>query len=523
MPTSYTWEVVTVPLSGSPPNPGTYVPQPPLFGRGDPKKNQFERGIKFANVPGGKADNVVHGGPRVYHVNSVANILQDPGDILTKTGVYSGNVKFRFRSYRRFPVPESVNKIEFRSSNRFTDPVFPFTGRYPDGYVFFAIGSGSSTFQGSMDGQKSMYAAGGLPDFRVIVAGGANSSSLGFQALASAQIYSSGTGLWTSLPDMPTPKVRPAGVVLSGSGDFLVVGGSSGSFPDVEEGRRAYRYVHASGAWIPTATSASAPRRDFEMVQIADGRVFLSFAIDPGLGYAVTEFFNPVNNQFSIATSTSPLPPEQREAYTVTLLGDDSVLVCGGWDPVDRIPLKHAFRFYPSLLSWSIEPSMSFAHAGHRAIYSDGAVLVAGGYDPDEISSFPFPFPGPPGGQGAEYSSMAKAEYYDPNSRTWTTVQDMLRPRARFGGFGYNRGEGGRVMVFGGHSAYEATSEVDVFIFQTGEWYQVTSLGQAVFDIHALALEPNNLENNWKIMIPGGTLTGSSPMFSGSQLYNTSG
>lgn len=519
MPTSYTWEISVTQLTGTAPSPGPYVPQPPAYGSGDPRKVQFERGIKFANVPGGRADFVVHGGPRVQHVNSVANILQTPGDTLSKTGTYSGDVKFRFRSYRRFPVPDSVSKIEFRSSNRYTDPIFPFTGQYPPDHQFFVLGSGTVVMQGDMPYGMSRYAAGNLPDFRVIVAGGFLSSSVGFQALSGAHTYFSGTGAWTALPDMPSAKIYPAGVVLSGTGDFFVIGGSSGSGWDPVEGVRAYRYVHASGAWFPTATDASVPRSDFEVVQIADGRVF----IPGGLNVAFTgsELWDPSTNQFS-ATLPIPLEPYNREAYTTTLLSDNSVMVCGGWDPMDRKPLRHAFRFYPSLMSWSIEPSMSFGHAGHQASFIDGKLLVMGGYDPDEITTFPFPFPGPPAGQGSEYSSFAATEIYDFNTRVWTTTTPMPVPRARFGSFAYNR-DGGRVIVFGGHDKFVPTKEVDVFIFETEQWLAVAPLASGVFDIKAVALEPNNAFNNFKILIPGGILTGSSPMFSGSQLYNTSG
>jgi len=81
MATSYSWELIAVPVTGSPPDPGSYVPSAPMFGgAAQGRPSQFERGIKFANVPLGRADNVVHGGPRVWHVNSLQTILQLPID-----------------------------------------------------------------------------------------------------------------------------------------------------------------------------------------------------------------------------------------------------------------------------------------------------------------------------------------------------------------------------------------------------------------------------------------------------------
>lgn len=127
MAVTYSWDLVPSFTLGPLPDPGSYVAQVPA-GR-DPRKFQFERGIKFANVPGGRADFVVHGGPRVYHVNSVGNVRQLPFDTIRRDGMYSGAIKFRFRNYRNTPVPASVNKIESRSIDAFTNPVFDFTGR----------------------------------------------------------------------------------------------------------------------------------------------------------------------------------------------------------------------------------------------------------------------------------------------------------------------------------------------------------------------------------------------------------
>lgn len=122
MPESYSWDLVAEPFSGSFPDPGVYVPSVPTLGL-NAKKTQFERGIKFANVPGGKAENVVHGGPRIWHVNSVQNLLQDPIDksVVAGPGSYSGAVKYRGRSYRKNVklLPDVASPSEGRNTDRF--------------------------------------------------------------------------------------------------------------------------------------------------------------------------------------------------------------------------------------------------------------------------------------------------------------------------------------------------------------------------------------------------------------------
>lgn len=126
MPVAYSWDLVPVPFSGSAPDPGVYV-ESTLRGT-DARKNQFERGIKFANVPGGKAENVVHGGPRVWHVNSVQNLMQDPIDksVVAGPGTYSGAIKYRNRSYRKNVklLPDVVSPKDGRNTDVFGNEQF---------------------------------------------------------------------------------------------------------------------------------------------------------------------------------------------------------------------------------------------------------------------------------------------------------------------------------------------------------------------------------------------------------------
>lgn len=126
MPVSYTWTLAEDPPTGTVIDPGPYVAQDPIFGT-DARKRQFERGIKFANVPDGRADFVNHGGPRVRHINSASNVLQKPTDVFEKTNEYSGALKFRFRSYRSVPVPASVTGVDYRSSDAFANPYSKYT------------------------------------------------------------------------------------------------------------------------------------------------------------------------------------------------------------------------------------------------------------------------------------------------------------------------------------------------------------------------------------------------------------
>lgn len=101
LPTTFTWILTPPPeeVFGPLPDPGPPVPSSPMF-----RRKLFERGIKFANVEGGKAENVIHGGERVYHINSAMNVLQLPID---KSGM-NGLIRFRFRSKFDGKLPDKI-------------------------------------------------------------------------------------------------------------------------------------------------------------------------------------------------------------------------------------------------------------------------------------------------------------------------------------------------------------------------------------------------------------------------------
>jgi hypothetical protein len=136
-PTTYTWLLANPPTgSGVPPVTGS-TPTYPLF-QGAYSSNvsqQFARGLRFANVPGGDAKNVVHGSSRVWHVNSLQNVQSPTMDQFDLTGV----IKYRFRgshgyfhgtnNYYVFQrVPIAVRHFAPNSTDRFGNPRLPFTG-----------------------------------------------------------------------------------------------------------------------------------------------------------------------------------------------------------------------------------------------------------------------------------------------------------------------------------------------------------------------------------------------------------
>jgi hypothetical protein len=97
-----------------------------------------------------------------------------------------------------------------------------------------------------------------------------------------------------------------------------------------------------------------------------------------------------------------------RDDFTATLLGNEKVLMAGGWG----IGLMASAELYdPSTGIFSATGSMKVARTGHTAtLLSDGRVLIAGGV-------------------GDDGNSLASTELYDPASETFVASGYMIASR----------------------------------------------------------------------------------------------
>jgi len=104
--------------------------------RRDPRRDQFARGMKLANVPGGKSDFVVIDGVNVVKVNSIQGVYQLPADSVPQSSrkAYSGAVNHRkFKVITALMVaagslPASIHAPDQRSIDQFGNFIYPFTG-----------------------------------------------------------------------------------------------------------------------------------------------------------------------------------------------------------------------------------------------------------------------------------------------------------------------------------------------------------------------------------------------------------
>lgn len=523
-PTVYTWPIVppTASAPGDLPNPGPPVFAGPQYQ--DPRKKQFERGIKFGNVPDGRSELLPHTDRRVWHVNTVSNVIQSPCDKPDLGGV----VKFRHRPRFANKIPDSVNLPYYQSADRFGNPIFDFTGQYPPGHEFVTIDDGFWTVQSFFaQGGRGRYVLKHMLDNAVILAGGFGSNG----PMSGAMIFQSASNAWIPIPDMPTPKSWAAGTTLV-SGDLFILGGS-GSIG--AEGRTGYRYVTGSNAWLPL-TASICSRKNFQVVTLADGRVFVpgGTGLSGSTPFTGSEIFEPDSNTWFVAPAVAPripLYPFDREGYTLTLLEDGTALLIGGKDPRDLKPYDHVLRFWPndktvpgSTGSWTIEQSMSFPRYDHQTVMlDDGRVMIMGGKGGPESNLRGF-LPLYLGGQFGSEVAIAQVEIYDPVVRTITPVGQMRKARANFAAsILYLDAAEGRVIVCGGEDNGVTLSGAEICDVEFLSWHEITSLQTAVSHQQMIPINNPTFQKPYRFLVPSGERSGSLTPFSGSQVIQTEG
>jgi len=347
--------------------------------------------------------------------------------------------------------------------------------------IMYSSSTGGWTSVANMSVPRSEATAIALPDGRVLVAGGYDQRLIEltnptrqvaqFLPQATTQFFSPSSSTWTSGPALAVGRFGHSAVLLPG-GRVLIVGGADQGYPE-RLLNSAELFDPGAGRWL-SAGSIGAPRKQFSLTVLADGRALLAGGLgaDGSTVLRSTLLYDSAKNVWS----PGPDLADARTAHAAALLADGRVLVTGGADQAGRLASSELFD--PSAGSWSATGALATARSNHLAItLRNGRVLVIGGsgstdalasselFDPSAkgipaaarapagpgrwrlaaikpiaIDSYTGSAQLMPDGRVMVVPSHDSADFqvYDPTIDTWTTVFSRKTPPCNACGIGYS-------------------------------------------------------------------------------------
>jgi N-acetylneuraminic acid mutarotase len=328
-----------------------------------------------------------------------------------------------------------------------------------------------------MDVARAGHTATRLPDGTVLVAGGYDSDG---DALASTEVYDSGTGSWTATGYMDVARAGHTATLLT-DGTVLVVGGYDSGGDTLAS---AELYDLRSASWTATGNMGEG-RRFHTATLLPDGTVLVAGGwsrrdsdgkLNP---LASAEVYDPGSRSWTATGNMN----EARYQQTATLLPDGDVLLAGGdigsgLFSGGQHQLASAELYDPRSGSWTATGNMDEARARHTAtLQLDGSVLVAGG------------------NSGRVGVSLDSAELYDPNSGSWTATGNMDEARQTHAA---TLLPDGTVIVAGGSTLTDTLFSAEVYDPSSGSWIAIGNMDGDRAD-HTATLLPDGT-----VLVAGG-------------------
>src|SRR6202140_5048385 len=229
---------------------------------------------------------------------------------------------------------------------------------------------------------RAQHTATLLQDGQVLIVGGNGASGV----LASAELYSPTTGLFTTVGSLATARYAHTATLLN-DGTVLIAGGATNSTPTPTAAAELYSPATRS---FSSVNSMNSPRAFYTATLLNDGTVLMAGGLVdtvPNLTATAELYsagsFTPVNGAMS-----SP-----RAAHTATLLSNGAVLIAGGamdntgnfppiGTPTGTVDLYDPYLYFtPSFGNgFSGSSTLVTARSQHTAtLLTSGAVLIAGG------------------------------------------------------------------------------------------------------------------------------------------------
>lgn len=293
-----------------------------------------------------------------------------------------------------------------------------------------------------------------LPNGKILFAGG----GFGTDVFDTAEIYDSGTGIWTPTGKLNRTRQYHTATPLP-DGKVLVVGGDP---YNVNFWRTAEIYDPSTGIWTLTGMT-NFPRMGHTATLLPDGKVLIVGGEQNNPSANTAEIYDPSSGQWTLTGTTNH--PRAR-FHAATLLATGKVLVTGGNSSGATAEL-----YDPDTGVWRATGNMGSARSLHAMVtLPDGKVLLAGDTNAAELYDPASDVWTPTGVMNYTHQRPTvtplldgkilivggytrTAELYDPSTNSWALSGDLHAMRA--GGHTATQLHNGKVLIAGDALATE--------------------------------------------------------------------
>ena len=351
--------------------------------------------------------------------------------------------------------------------------------------VTVTTSSGGFTPTGNLHEARGLHTATLLPNNKVLVAYGSNSSSYteaaGYVGLSSIEVYDAGAGTFTEIYGDDGLGIYGHTATLLQNGTVLLTGGFINDFWDYgpsTSSNGAGLYDSATGVLSGTG-NMTASRGGHTATLLAEGKVLIAGGADTdptGTGLASAELYDPGTGTFTQTGSMAV----GRYLHTATLLQSGKVLIVGGALTSTSDPVATAEVYDPATGIFTMTGAMKTAREQHTAtLLADGRVLILGGTTSAGVGD-----------------PTATAEVYDPSTGSFSVTGSMAEART------YHTATllpSGKVLVAGGG---DENSTAEVYDPATGS-FSITGGMEIGRSGHTATLLPNG-----SVLLAGGGMFG---------------
>ncbi len=295
------------------------------------------------------------------------------------------------------------------------------------------VNTSSSEFTptGGLDEARGLHTATLLPNNKVLVAYGSNSSTynegIGYVGLSSVELYDPGTEAFAEILGDDGLGIYGHTATLLSNGTVMLAGGFINSVWDYgtsTSDNGAGLYDSGTGVWSGTG-NMTANRGCHTATLLANGKVLITGGSDQdptGTGLASAELYDPVTGTFTQTGSMAV----GRFLHTATLLQNGKVLIAGGITTSASEPVATAELYDPATGTFTMTGAMAVAREQHTAtLLPDGRVLIVGGTtSPPASLTSAWLATGTVDLQGT-----ATAEIYDPSTGSFSATGSMAAAR----------------------------------------------------------------------------------------------